>query len=298
MGAQRIRLAEFTNTLYLGWGEGQFVELLRGMPEGYELEVLALKPVGQLLQAVRDLGHEPVCFPLNGSALTPATLAQVLRLARYLRERKVQVVHVHDFYPTMLAVPAARLAGVKVVVGRLDLGHGLGPARQAVLVALTRLAHRVIANADVIRQALIDRERLPAGRVAVIRNGIDLERFDRLQKAGPTTPVPDTGSAPVAVLVANMLDEVKRQEDFLAALAIARRTVPGLQALLVGDGPRRPGLEELSARLGLSGAAHFLGYRTDVPAILARGSLGVLCSRLEGLPNAVIEGMAAGLPMV
>jgi glycosyltransferase involved in cell wall biosynthesis len=293
----RIRLVEFTNTLYLGGGEGQFVELLRGLPRHYQVSVLALKPVGPLLEAVRALGHEPMTFPLAGSMLQPNTLTQVGRLVSWLRRERVQVVHVHDFYPMLLAVPAARLAGAKVVVGRLDLCHGLSPARQTVLAAMTHAADRVIAKAEAVRQVLIHRERLPQSRICLIRNGLDLHRFDALQQAGPSLPLPAV-NGPVAVLVANMLDPVKRQEDFLQALVLARRQHPTLEAFLVGEGPRRRPLEVLTERLGLSRVVHFLGFRTDVPALLAKGAVGVLCSRQEGLSNAVIEGMAASLPMV
>jgi glycosyltransferase involved in cell wall biosynthesis len=110
--------------------------------------------------------------------------------------------------------------------------------------------------------------------------------------------LPEVGGSPVAVLVANMRHEVKRQEDFLAALAHVRRAVPEVKAFLVGEGTRREELERMAHQLGLGEAIHFLGSRGDVAAILARGTFGVLCSRQEGLSNAVMEGMAAGLPMV
>jgi glycosyltransferase involved in cell wall biosynthesis len=100
------------------------------------------------------------------------------------------------------------------------------------------------------------------------------------------------------VLVANMRHEVKRQEDFLAAFAQVRRAIPGARAFLVGEGARRPLLEQTSRDMGLGDVVHFLGGRSDVPAILARATFGVLCSRQEGLSNAVMEGMAAGLPMI
>jgi glycosyltransferase involved in cell wall biosynthesis len=95
-----------------------------------------------------------------------------------------------------------------------------------------------------------------------------------------------------------MRHEVKRQEDFLLALAQVRRGAPDAMAFLVGEGPRRARLERLAGELGLGGAVFFLGGRPDVPAVLARGTFGVLCSRQEGLSNAVMEGMAAGLPMI
>jgi L-malate glycosyltransferase len=205
---------------------------------------------------------------------------------------------VHDFYATLVAVPAARLAGCKVLVGRLDMAHWHSPLQAHALRFLTARAHHVVANAQAIRTQLLAQEGLAPDKVSVIHNGLDLAAFDAQLRRGPTAPLPDAGEGPLVVHVANMGHPVKRQEDLLQALALARRQMPGLRAYLVGDGRRRPELEGLCTRLGLRGAVHFLSWRSDVAALYARASVGVNCSLAEGLSNAVIEGMAAGLPMV
>ena len=292
-----IRLVECTKAFWLGGTESQVVELLRGLSPRYQVRVAVLNEVGQLIEDVWRLGYLPEAFPLDGSYLALNTFKQVARMAAWLRRTRTEIVHVHDFYGTLLAVPAARLAGAKVIVGRLDLMHWHGPSRAAVLGVLTRAADRVIVNAEAVRQVCLA-QGVPAGRIALIRNGIDLARFDARMAAPLDAPVPDVGGLPLAVHVANMSHEVKRQEDFLRALALARREVGPVHAYLVGDGGRRAQLESLARELGLSGLAHFLGFRLDTPAILARATLGVLPSMMEGLSNAVIEGMAARLPMV
>jgi glycosyltransferase involved in cell wall biosynthesis len=134
--------------------------------------------------------------------------------------------------------------------------------------------------------------------VSVIHNGLDLPRFDARMREGLKAPVPETGGAPVVLHVANMNHPVKRQEDLLRALAMVRLKGQVLHAFLVGDGPRRPELERMTRELGLTDTVHFLGHRADVPAVYARADFGVLCSSAEGMSNAVMEGMAAGLPMV
>jgi L-malate glycosyltransferase len=185
-----------------------------------------------------------------------------------------------------------------VVVGRLDLAHWHGKARRAVLRRLTLWADHVVANASAVREMLIAQEEIPADRITLIRNGIDLGRFDQQARKGLVAPVPDTGAGPVVIHVANMVHPVKRQEDLLIALSLTRHLFPSLQAFLVGDGPRRPMLERKAREYGLDGTVHFLGHRQDVPALYGRAHLGILCSSAEGLSNAVIEGMAAGLPMI
>ncbi|MCY1014795.1 spore coat polysaccharide biosynthesis glycosyltransferase ExoK [Pyxidicoccus sp. MSG2] len=298
MGREPLRLVQFTRSFHIGGTEVQVLELLRGLPPSYRLQVSVLEDAGPLMGSLWKLGHAPEAFPLKGSVAQPNTAYQVYRMARWLKQHRVELVHVHDFYSTLIAVPAAKLAGAKVIVGRLDLSHWQGRVRRAVHARLTRMADHVIANAEAIRNMLVSEEGLPASRVSVIHNGLDLRRFDARVREGLKGPLPDTGGAPVVVHVANMNHPVKRQEDLLLSLAMLRHGGTKLHAFLVGDGPRRPQLEKLAAELGVTDTVHFLRHRTDVPAIYARASFGVLCSSAEGMSNAVMEGMASGLPMV
>lgn len=298
MGSSRIRVLEFTNCFHVGGGEVQVLELLRRLPPEFQVSVHAFDATGPLLGETRALGYEPHLHSLGGSLMRPGTVAEAMRLARWLRTEGIDLVHAQDFYSTVLGVPAAKLAGVPVVVSRLDLVHWQGRARHLALAAASHAADAVVANCDAVRDLVVHRERVPPERVVVIRNGLDVARFDALRGAPPAAPLPPSGGGPIAVLVANMRHEVKRQDDFLAALALVRRALPDAVGWLVGEGARRAELERLARKLGLDGAAWFLGVRPDVPAVLARATLGVLCSRQEGLSNAVMEGMAAGLPMV
>ncbi|MDC0708397.1 glycosyltransferase [Stigmatella sp. ncwal1] len=297
-GEKPIRLMQFTRSFHIGGTEVQVLELLRGLPQSYRLQVSVLQDAGPLVGTLRDLGFKPEEFPLNGSLMRPNTAWQILRLARWFKQQRISLVHVHDFYSTMLVVPAAKLAGTKVIVGRLDLAHWHGPAKRAVHAGFSRLADHVVANAEAIRRMLVEEEGVPASRVSVIHNGLDLPRFDARMQEGLLQPVPETGGAPVVLHVANMNHPVKRQEDLLQALRLLRQEGLTLHAFLVGDGPRRADLEKQAAEMGVSDIAHFLGHRIDVPALYARATMGVLCSSAEGMSNAVMEGMAAGLPMV
>ena len=298
MAEQPLRLVQFTKSFHIGGTEVQVVELLRGLPSSYRVQLAVLQDEGPLLGSVKQLGYTPEVFSLKGSLARPNSALQVARLARWLRRERVELIHAHDFYSTMLVVPAAKLAGTKVIVGRLDLAHWHGKARRALLNGLTQMADHVVANAEAIRRMLVEEEGMSAERVSVIPNGLDLARFDARVREGLNAPLPDTGNAPVVVHVANMNHPVKRQEDLLQALAMLRREGHVLHAFLVGDGPRRPELERLAGELGVADTVHFLRHRTDVPALYARADFGVLCSSAEGMSNAVMEGMAAGLPMV
>ena len=296
-GDRPVRLAQFVRSFHLGGTEGQVLELVRGLP-GFTLQLGVLQRAGPLLAQVEALGLSPEPFPLGPSYAHPETLRQMARVARWMRRRGTQVVHAHDLYTTLLVAPVVRALGLGLVVGRLDLAHFHSRAQRALLSTLTRGADAVVANADAIRRMLVDEESVRPERIHVVHNGLDLTRFDARVRAGLQAPLPDSRGHPVVVHVANLIHPVKRQEDLLEALArlAVRGTV--LHAWLVGDGPRRPEVEARRDALGLRGQVHFLGHRLDVPAVLAHAHVGVLCSSAEGLSNAVMEGMAAGLPMV
>ena len=292
-----IRLVEFIRAFYLGGTEGQALELLRKLPDDYTVRVAVLDKLGPLLTEVRALGHEPEAFPLRGSVMKPNTALQVARMAHWLHREKVDLVHAHDFYAAVVAVPAALLAGVKVIVGRLDLAHWHSKLQRAVLAEWTRRAHHVIANARAIERMLVTEEHVDPRRITVIPNGIDVAAFDARAKQGLYSPLPEA-DGPVVLHVANMNHVVKRQEDVLVALSILKQRGVKLHAFFVGDGPRRPLLERHARLLAVEDRAHFLGHRKDVPAIWLRADLGVLCSTAEGTSNAIMEGMAAARPMV
>ncbi|HEX8701420.1 MAG TPA: glycosyltransferase family 4 protein, partial [Myxococcaceae bacterium] len=149
-----IRLVQFTRSFHIGGTEVQVLELLRGLPSQYRLQVSVLQDAGPLVGTLRQLGYTPEEFPLNGSLMRFNTAQQIFRLARWFKRHQVDLVHVHDFYSTMLVVPAAKLVGAKVIVGRLDLAHWHGPAQRAVHAQFSRMADHVVANAEAIRRML------------------------------------------------------------------------------------------------------------------------------------------------
>lgn len=131
-----------------------------------------------------------------------------------------------------------------------------------------------------------------ADRVSVVFNGVPLERFQQAQAPPRGEVLPDDG-APVLIFVARMQYE-KDHDTVLRALA----QVPRARLLLVGDGERRPSLQELARSLGVAERVHFLGRRPDVDRLLKLAALYVHSSHYEGFGIAAVEAMAAGLPII
>lgn len=294
-----IPVLHLVNRFYVGGSERQFIERLRRHPQGFDPHVACLELSGGNLDDFRALGlPHPEIFPLRRSLLRPGTLLQIARLARFIRRRGIRVVHGTEFITNLIGLLAARLAGARMVVSRVDLGHlrdGFGPWHRRLECWLSRAADGVCANAEAVRKLCIEEEGSAPGRTFVVRNGLDLDRFDRLAAQPLDAPVPE--GAPLVAVVANLWP-VKGHRTLLDAVARVVTALPRAHFALVGDGPERAFLQQRIVDLGLGRNVTLLGTRYDVPAILARAQAFCLPSRGEGLPNALMEAMAAGLPAI
>jgi glycosyltransferase involved in cell wall biosynthesis len=283
----------------VGGTERQLLELLRGLDENrWRSRLICFRKSGALLPEVQKLGHNPRPLPLGGTLLSPHTAVVVARLARWIAEERAELVHCHDLYSVLLGVPAARLAGVPVIASRRDLGHHVTAVQRPMLRLALRQATRVLANAATVASQAEREDGVPAARIAIVPNGLDLPRFQARARA-LDAPAPPLGTAgpPTVLTVARMTYPAKGHDDLLAALPHVLRELPA-RFVLVGDGPREAELRSLAERLGIGRAVTFLGRRADVPALLARADLVCHPARMEGLPNAVMEAMAAARPLV
>jgi L-malate glycosyltransferase len=209
-------------------------------------------------------------------------------------------VHTHDLWSNLLGVPAARLAGVRAIVSsRRDLAYfdWYQGKRRVWLRRIQNLSGAVLANATPIRDALIAEDGFAPEKLRVIHNGVDIERF-HASRDGRDHLFPGVGDGKVIVLVGNMHTDVKGHPWLIASAPAVLREFPSTLFVLVGDGQQRASFEQQVGGLGLEQNFLFLGRRTDVPEILACCDIAVLPSRAEGLPNAVLEYMAAGLPTI
>jgi L-malate glycosyltransferase len=211
----------------------------------------------------------------------------------HLRHNKIAIAHAFDFYTNITLIPAARMAGVPVVLGsQRQLGDLLSPAKERLQQIAFRFCDTVICNSHAAAQRLTDRG-LPQDRVVVIGNGLPPVAFAQTSPALPR----QAGVLRVG-MVARMNTYSKNHKLFLQAAARIAGQLPGAQFVLVGDGPLRPELEKDAQQLGLGSRTVFLGDRRDIPAILASLDVTALPSDSESLSNAIIESMAAGVPVV
>ncbi len=218
-------------------------------------------------------------------------MGAISALARFIRKEEIRLLHAHDFKANFYALAASRRASVRTVTTLHNWTQAASPVRRYEwLDALqVRFFDRIIAVSPEIA-AGARRWRIPARKLRVILNGVDLARF---------SPRPQVSfNSRVVIGTVGRLVWNKGYQDLLAAAARVCGELPNAHFLLVGDGPRRRDLEAEAQRLGLSSRVTFAGQRDAVEASYGEMDIFVSSSLTEGLPVAVLEAMASRLPVV
>ena len=301
MAAWRCRVFYFVDSFEIGGTETQAVELaLRMSQGGHAVTMGALQAKGPLLDRLRGSAVAVEQFYPRGGLDSTRGLLEVLRLSRYLRRHRFDVVHTHDLWSNLMGVVAAKLARVPAIVSsQRDLSHDVWyqGARRAWLRRIQKWSDVVLVNSGAIGDDLVSRDGFNPARIRVIHNGVEVARF-RGDRGLRQTLFPSLDACKLIVLVGNMHTDVKGQDVLIAAAPAVLREFPDTRFVLVGDGVRRHVFEEMATEAGVKNHFLWLGRRADVADILACCDLAVLPSRAEGFPNAVLEYLAAGLPTI
>jgi len=231
----------------------------------------------------------------------PSAWLKVARVGSWLRRNRIDVIQTYFADASLFGVYAARLARRPlIVVCRRDMGYWLAPEEISRLRGLNRYADHFIANAECIKATLVREENIPGDHITVLPNGIDLGCFDNTAQDSRSETRRLLGlKGDYAVgMVANLNRPIKRVDVFIQAAALVVQKMPLTDFVIIGDGYLKPDLIHLSDDLGIGERVHFLGLRKDVPRCLSCFDVAVNSSDSEGLCNARIEYMAAGLASV
>ncbi len=289
-----MRLLFATSIATWGGGEAWMLAAAQGLASRGHDVVLAARDRSVIATRARVSGIPVAAMPFAADA-DIVSFARAWRLCR-LRRIEAAVVNMDRVLRT--AGVAARLAGVRVVLPRRGSEFPLKPG------PLYRLTYRHVATGMIVNSAatartLLERVRWrPAGELTVLPNGVDTDRFASgrpraAMRAGLGIP-PDA----LVLLVVGELTTRKNPVLVLDALARLDAGERAPVALFAGEGAERATLERRIAAEGLAGRVRLLGFRDDVPDLLAAADLLVHPSRVEGFGYAVAEAMAAGLPVV
>lgn len=292
--AQPVRLLLVTDSLDVGGAERHVVDLALTLDrEGHEVTV-ACSVSGPLAEPLEMRGV-PVRALLGRMIKRRVSVPYALKLRGLLREGRFEVVHAHVYASAAAAAVATFGTRVPLVVTE----HTEAPWRswRARIFSrwLYRRAEHVIAVSGEIRRLLIGEYAVPLQKITFVPNAV-VPASAAGSVAQPDLPEEWRGG-PLIGRVARLQPE-KGVEVFLKAAARVLPLIPGAHFLVVGDGPLRGELEALARSLGLEERAHFLGFRSDVPALMKLLDVLVVSSHSDGAPLVVLEAMEAEVPVV
>jgi glycosyltransferase involved in cell wall biosynthesis len=273
-----------------GWrgGERQTLWLAKELAVRGNVSIVAARDREPLMQRATEAGVETVsCAPRFEGDLSAAW-----SLRRVIRDRKIDIVHAHTAHAVATAALATLRLDVPVVVARrVDFKLRDNAAtrwkygRAAMIIAISRAVARVLAASGVDER-----------RVRVVPDGVDVHRTVTPANATILTALGVPPGAPLVVQVAQLVGH-KDPLNFVRAVARAKSIIPGVQALLVGDGALRSDVEDEVRSLGLEDTLHVAGYRTDADELLAAADVACLSSREEGMGSVLLDALAFARPV-
>jgi L-malate glycosyltransferase len=288
------RISFIVGGLNTGGAEKQLLYLLIALTNhGMEIQVLLLNLPNRFETQLTEL-NIPVIWVGKGN-----TFQKLSNIVNEIRQFRPDIIQASHFFCNIYAGLAGRILRIPSIGAvRGDFYHDLNGVRYLGRLA-SKLPTILLTNSDNARQNAI-RSGLEGRRVFVLPNSIDINEFDILAESSEVSGL--SGNEFKVITVARLI-KVKKLEVFLKSVAIAKDHIPEMRAFIAGSGPEEQSLIEYAKRIGLSiGLPEcpvvFLGNVTNVPALLSHSDIFLLTSESEGFPNAVIESMAARLPVV
>ena len=284
-----------------GGAETQLYQLAAGLnPALFKPILIQLSPDDSLPAAKGRIGNLDLFhFPIRKFYNAPGIyrIGQICRLARLER---VQIIHTFFEKSEVVGWLTSKFSPIPIwVTSRRDLGFKRKKSYREIFKFSSRSCERIIANCLAVKDQAVREENLPPQKIEVIYNGLDLSQYEMaLQNGSLRTELGLSPETPLVGMVANFNFEIKGHRYFVEAAKALSDRATGAVFLLVGDGPLRKKYEQMADELGLKERVRFLGKRNDVPAILSSLDIAVLSSTSEGLPNVILESMAAGRPVV
>ena len=290
-----MKILQICSARTIGGGEKHLVDLVNGLHgRGHEVYV-AIRPGSGLRDELQELPERNI---LTLRTRGPLNILNAAILARFIRERKIDIIHGHIAPDYLLAAFATKRAGRgKLVITR----H--------VLFQLNKLHSRMLKRVDgviAVSQAVADSLHVfdPA-RITVIHNGIDLSRFTRDREASDwlqSLIKSDIRNSFIVGMVGH-LAPIKGQEEFVKAAAIVSTRRTNVAFVIAGEDKSRTGenrrqLERLINNLGLDERVHLLGWVDNVPRLLSALDLLISPSRSEPFGLSIVEAMACGVPII
>jgi glycosyltransferase involved in cell wall biosynthesis len=292
------QIAFYIGSMQMGGSERNVIRLLEGLPNfGYRPALIVNSKAGPLLEKAIRLGNEVVEIPILPTL--SGRLGFIFNTAKFLRNHHIDIVQGYNDISILYLSLAAKIARTPVLIFALRNTHLLEkPSIKMKIIAwvVRNLTNGVIVNSNQTAQQIRNKCRVPFERIKTAYNGVQIMGDRQADSAFQMRTKLGIRSSRKTIGLVARLDPVKKVETLIKT-AVLLSDLP-IQFLIVGDGSDRTNLEANMAAAGQADRFIFVGNQEDPFPWISALDIGVICSESEGFPQAILEYMAVGLPVV
>jgi glycosyltransferase involved in cell wall biosynthesis len=294
--APRIRVIYLSHTLWIGGAEEMVLNLVNHLPrDRFDPMVCCIGGRGPIGEEIAAGGTPVIALDADPGLRRPF---DVLRISRYLRRARPDIVHTFMLTASLYGRLAAVLARVPIIVGT-EVNTYLDKRQHHIFAErlLGAVTDHIVTSANSVKEYYVNQIGVDPNRVGVIHNAVD---FGQLDTTATRHELRARLGLPADVLVAGVIARLTDQKGhaYLLEAFASHPALATMHLLIVGAGPLRGDLDALTRAHGLDDRVHFVGARRDLGDLLSVMDIFVLPSLWEGLPLAMVLAMGGGLPVV
>lgn len=296
---EKINILHIYQNSKIGGVQQQLLSLLKAYNrERFNPIFCCLGPKEEIGKEIEGTGIEFI--PLNKLRYNRFSPGIVLELHRLMKKKQIHVVRTHRYRSNLYGRLAAFLAGVPVIIASVHDNYRTDkrPKRRIMNRILSKITDKIVAVSEDVKEDIMRYDRIDPSKIEVIPNGIDVERFNPEKN---TTDIRKEFSLEEDDIVIGFIGRIvpaKGLEYLLNALPYLKEEFKNIKLFIVGEGSLVEELKERAKKNNVFDNILFIGRRRDIPEILASINIFVMPSIAEGFPNALLEAMAMGKPIV
>jgi len=285
----------------VGGAEKMLYHTIKGLkPERYTAKLCSLKKKGVFASRLEADGLEVYSLNMSDEATLAGwfdSLRALVQLAIYFLRERPAVVHSFLFRANIIARIAGYLTGVPVIISSVRVMGGEKQYHHFIDRVTAFMADHFVAVSNGVKEHILHTSHVAEDKVSTIYNGVVVECSSTFDKTAFMSSVGLKNDERI-LLTAGRLHRQKGYDHLIRAMPMVQSAFPGVKLLILGEGEEENNLKKLADSLELTEKVIFTGLRSDVDSLLHCIEIFVLPSRWEGLPNVLLEAMAAGKPVV
>lgn len=296
--SKKIKLLQITHDLAIGGLQQVVVNICRSIDrEKFDVTVLCLRYLGEFVPQIEELGIKVVFLPQRDDGRTDHF--SFLKVAKILKDEKIDVIHTHNTQPFFDGTLAAVMSGVKAII-HTDHCRSF-PDKKRYMFAewfVSHFASKVVGVSEHTSENLVKYEHISRKKIVTIPNGIDISKYDiEINKEAKEKELGIERNGFI-IGMGVRLSKQKGITYLIKGMSIIIEQFPDITLVIAGDGSEKESLMQEAKKLGVDSHILFTGPRLDIPELLKLFDLYVLPSIFEGLPMVLLEAMAAACPIV